>query len=39
MMPVQQADMARTNVFEASSELVDQLSEAKQTLMSMIGST
>ena len=39
MVPVQQADIARTNVFEASSELVNQLSEAKQTLMSMIAST
>jgi CO dehydrogenase maturation factor len=38
MVPVQQADIARTNVFEASSELVNQLSEAKQTLMSMIAS-
>jgi CO dehydrogenase maturation factor len=36
---VQQADMARTNVFEASSDLVNQLSQAKQTLMSLIAST
>lgn len=36
MMPVQEADMARSNVFNASPELVTQLSDAKQKLMSMI---
>lgn len=38
MMIIQKADMARTNVFDASSELVSLLSEAKQKLVSMITS-